>query len=75
VLRVKSGKVERVPVQLGLRDEGSERIEIQSGVQVGDTLLLGAAQGISAGTMVRVSVPSDRAPAAAAPQAGAPKTE
>ena len=76
VLRVKASKVERVPVQLGLRDEGSERIEIQSGVQVGDTLLLGAAQGITPGTIVRVSVPSDRAPAAAAPQAdNSPKSE
>jgi RND family efflux transporter MFP subunit len=77
VLRVKAGKVERVAVQLGLRDEGSERIEIQSGVQVGDTLLLGAAQGISPGTIVKVSVPSDRAAAPSAPaaQAGQPKTE
>ena len=29
-------------------------------VQAGDTLLLGAAQGISAGTAVRVSVPADK---------------
>lgn len=61
VFRIKGGKVERVPVQLGLKDEGSERIEIASGVQVGDTLLLGAAQGITPGTIVKVSVPSDRA--------------
>jgi len=33
-------------------------------VQAGDTLLLGAAQGISAGTIVRVSVPADKAQAA-----------
>lgn len=63
VFRIKDGRVERVPVQLGLRDEGSERIEIQSGVQVGDTLLLGAAQGLTPGTIVTVSTPSDRAPA------------
>lgn len=62
VFRVKGGRVERVPVQLGIRDEGAERIEIQSGVQVGDTLLLGAAQGITPGTVVRVSTPADRAP-------------
>lgn len=61
VLRVKSGKVERVTVQLGLRDESSERVEIQSGVQAGDTLLLGAAQGITPGTVVKVSTPSDKA--------------
>jgi membrane fusion protein (multidrug efflux system) len=67
VYRIKAGKVERVPVQLGLRDDGAEKIEIASGVQVGDTLLLGAAQGITAGTIVKVSTPSDR-PAAAAPK-------
>ena len=60
VMRVRQSKVERVPVELGLRDEGAEKVEIKSGVQAGDTLLLGAAQGISAGTIVRVSVPSDK---------------
>jgi membrane fusion protein (multidrug efflux system) len=60
VMRIRQSKVERVPVELGLRDEGAERIEIKSGVQAGDTLLLGAAQGISAGTIVRVSAPSDK---------------
>lgn len=59
VLRIKGGKVERVPVQLGLRDEGSERVQITAGVQAGDTLLLGAAQGITPGTIVKISVPSD----------------
>ena len=63
VFRIKGGRVERVPVQLGLRDEGSETIEIVSGVQAGDTLLLGAAQGITPGTIVKVSTPSDKAPA------------
>lgn len=59
VLRIKQGRVERVPVQLGLRDEGAEKIELLSGVQSGDTLLLGAAQGITPGTVLRVSAPSD----------------
>jgi RND family efflux transporter MFP subunit len=63
VIRLKQGKVERVDVELGLRDEESERIEVKSGVERGDTLLVGAARGISPGTPVRVSVPSD-APAA-----------
>jgi RND family efflux transporter MFP subunit len=62
VMRVKQGKVERVPVELGLRDEGAEKVEIKSGVQAGDTLLLGAAQGISAGTLVRISVPPSDKP-------------
>jgi RND family efflux transporter MFP subunit len=65
VFRIKGGKVERVAVQLGLRDEGAERVEIASGVQVGDTLLLGAAQGITAGTVVKVSSPSDQSTSAA----------
>lgn len=60
VFRIKGGKVERVPVQIGLRDEASERVEIASGVQVGDTVLLGAAQGITPGTIVKVSTPSDK---------------
>jgi hypothetical protein len=59
VVRVKGGKVERVNVELGLRDDARERVEIRGGVQAGDTLLLGAAQGISAGTPVRVSAPND----------------
>ena len=61
VFRIKGGKVERVPVTLGLRDDAAEKIEIASGVQVGDTLLIGAAQGITPGTIVKVSSPSDKA--------------
>jgi len=37
------GKAERVTVQLGARDDRSERIEIRSGVAAGDVLLIGAA--------------------------------
>ena len=59
VIRLKGGKVERVEVELGLRDEDSERVEIKSGLTPGDTLLTGAARGISPGTPVRVSTPSD----------------
>ncbi len=54
VMRVEQGKVERVAVQVGVRDEEAERIELVSGVAAGDTLLLGAAQGIATGTPVRV---------------------
>ena len=61
VFRIKGGKVQRVPVQLGLKDEGTERVEIVSGVAAGDTLLLGAAQGITPGTIIKVSAPSDKA--------------
>lgn len=64
VFRIKGGRVERVTVQLGLRDDEAETIEIASGVQIGDTLLIGAAQGITPGTIVRVSTPSDKATSA-----------
>ena len=63
VLRLKGGVAERVEVELGVRDEEKERYEILSGVAAGDTLLTGAAQGITPGTAVRVSVPSDQPPA------------
>ena len=54
VVRVKNGKVEKVDVKVGIRDEQTERVEIVSGVAAGDTLLVGPAQGISPGTNVRV---------------------
>jgi hypothetical protein len=57
VMRVKQGKAEKVQVQIGLSDQSSETIEVISGLVAGDTLLLGAAQGITPGTAVRVSVP------------------
>jgi RND family efflux transporter MFP subunit len=63
VLRLKAGVAERVEVTLGVRDEDQERYEILSGVVLGDTLLAGAAQGITPGTAVRISVPSDQPPA------------
>jgi RND family efflux transporter MFP subunit len=52
---VKSGKVEIVPVQLGVRDEAAELVEIHSGVFQGDTVLLGSAQAITEGSAVRVT--------------------
>lgn len=63
VLRLKGGVAERIEVTLGVRDEDQERYEILSGLAMGDTLLIGAAQGITPGTAVRVSAPSDQPPA------------
>jgi RND family efflux transporter MFP subunit len=60
VMRLKGGRAERVAVALGLRDAASETVEIKSGLTPGDTVLLGAAQGIGVGTPVRVSDPGDR---------------
>ena len=59
VLRLAGGKVERVEVEVGLKDEETDRIELVKGVAAGDSLLVGAAQGISAGTRVKVSTPTD----------------
>ena len=54
VLRLRNGTVDRVDVTVGLRDEQTERVEIVSGVQTGDQLLIGASQGMSPGTPVRL---------------------
>jgi len=59
VVRLKNGKVEKVEVGLGIRDQAAETVEITSGLAPGDTVLLGAARGISPGTPVKVSAPSD----------------
>src|SRR5204863_1563017 len=59
VMRIKNGKVEKVEVELGLRDDQSETVEVRSGVIPGDTVLLGTARGLSPGTVVKVSTPSD----------------
>jgi membrane fusion protein, multidrug efflux system len=65
VLRVRAGRVERVAVTLGIRDEQRENYEIAQGLQRGDTVLLGAAQAIGEGKQVRVSAVNDRSAAAA----------
>jgi len=65
VTRLKNGKAEVVEVSLGMRDEGSDVVEIKSGLAAGDTLLIGAAQGITPGAPVKVS--------AAPPSADQPK--
>jgi membrane fusion protein, multidrug efflux system len=59
--RLKGGVVEEVTVQLGLRDQGTETVEITAGLAAGDTVLVGAAQGISAGTKVTIGRITDRA--------------
>ena len=60
VIRLKNGTVEKVDVTLGVRDEGTERVEILGGIAAGDSLLIGAAQGITVGTPVKISAPSDK---------------
>jgi RND family efflux transporter MFP subunit len=69
VTKLKGGKTEKSEVVLGTRDDATERIEITSGVVAGDTLLIGAAAGITPGTPLRVSTGTDKA---AVPQPSAP---
>ncbi len=59
-MRIKRGKVEKVQIQIGITDKTSESVEVIAGIQAGDTLLLGAAQGITPGTLVKVSPPPPR---------------
>jgi hypothetical protein len=58
VTRVKGGKVQKVQITTGVTDKASETTEVLGGLSAGDTLLLGAAQGITPGTPVRVSAPA-----------------
>lgn len=71
VLRVKRGVVERVNVALGARDEAGELVEITSGLTTGDTLLVGAARGITPGTPVRIVIVGDSTTLRSAPTAPA----
>lgn len=60
VVRLKGGAIARVDVTVGVRDDERERVAISGNdIAVGDTLLLGAAQGISPGTVVRVTTRAD----------------
>ncbi|MEP6589963.1 MAG: efflux RND transporter periplasmic adaptor subunit [Gemmatimonadota bacterium] len=59
VKRVRGGKVESVPVTLGLRDELAELVLVTSGLTKGDTLLIGGVLGTPAGVMLKIT-PRDR---------------
>lgn len=61
VLRLKGGRADRVTVELGIQDAQSETVEIRNGLAAGDTLLAGAAQGITPGTVVRIGDVADQA--------------
>jgi len=57
-LRIRGGVVERVAISLGIRDDQAEMFEVIAGLEAGDTVLTGAAQGFAPGTPVRIQ--SDR---------------
>jgi RND family efflux transporter MFP subunit len=54
VHRLTGGRVVETPVKLGIRDDVAEMVQVTAGVSAGDTLLLGSAQGLTAGSRVRV---------------------
>ena len=54
VRRIRGGKVELVLVEVGLRDDVLQLVEIISGLAAGDTILVGPAAGVAAGTPVRI---------------------
>ena len=51
---LKAGRVTESPVQLGVRDEAAELVEVLAGAADGDTVLLGSAQGVTPGSRVWV---------------------
>jgi membrane fusion protein, multidrug efflux system len=59
VVRIRSGRVERVEVELGLIDEAREQMEVHTGLASGDTLLVGGARGLTPGTAVRIGSPAE----------------
>ena len=59
VLRLRGGVTEKVEVTLGARDQASDRLEITKGLTAGDTVLVGAALGIAAGTPLQVRAAGD----------------
>jgi membrane fusion protein, multidrug efflux system len=59
-VRVRNGSAERVEVEVGLEDDATERVEITSGLAAGDTVLLGAALGVTPGTRVQVKRVADQ---------------
>jgi RND family efflux transporter MFP subunit len=61
VLRVADGKVEKVAVEVGLRDDVAGAVAITSGVRPGDVLVLGSARAtLAEGAPVRLALPAER---------------
>jgi membrane fusion protein (multidrug efflux system) len=58
VMRIHDARVQRVPVTLGLRDDVAQQVEVRSGLQAGDLVLLGSARDeVGEGSRVKVEVP------------------
>jgi RND family efflux transporter MFP subunit len=61
VTKVDKGTAIRVEVALGIEDPTIDRVEITTGLAVGDTIVIGAARGVQPGTKVRVAAPAEQA--------------
>jgi RND family efflux transporter MFP subunit len=72
VTRVAGDLVERTPVQLGARDEAAELVEVVSGLQEGDVVLLRGARALPPGSKVAVPAIPPRPPRAPAAQSVSP---
>jgi RND family efflux transporter MFP subunit len=59
VMALRQGQVTKVEIELGIKDNVAETVEITNGLSAGDTILVGAARGLSPGTPVKVSAPTD----------------
>jgi hypothetical protein len=59
VLQLEEARVQRVRIDLGIRDLAAEMVEVTNGLAAGDTVLLGSAQGLAAGTVVRIQREGD----------------
>jgi RND family efflux transporter MFP subunit len=69
VMRVSGGKVEKVAVTLGVRDEAEGAVALTAGVERGDVLVLGSARAtLAEGASVRLA---EERPAAPSPAANA----
>lgn len=60
VTRIEKGVARRVEVSLGIEDPVQDRVEITSGLAVGDTVITGAARGVVPGTRVRATAAAER---------------
>jgi RND family efflux transporter MFP subunit len=60
VTKIENGTVARVEVGLGIEDALTDRVEITTGVVVGDTVVIGAARGVPPGTRVRAASPAEQ---------------
>ena len=64
VTRIEKGIARRVEVALGIEDPTVDRVEITTGLAIGDTVIIGAARGVLPGTKVRPTAAAERTAAA-----------